>query len=106
MRVVVGVVLQGERLEGGVDDLLLGGRHDLEHGVRIEAIGPVDIGVAPSVVVEPFLDQLLGRDPTGRIEAAVLEELLVLEVDVVLAAAVLLDRWPPPSRGSAAPGTD
>src|SRR3990170_2083262 len=45
-----------------------------------------------SVVVQPLFDQLLGRDPPGGIEAAVFEELLVLEVDVVLAAAILLHR--------------
>ncbi len=74
-------------------------------GIEGARIGAASVGDR-SVVVEPLFDQLLGRDPAGRIEAAVFEELLVLEVDVVLAAAVLLDRWPRPSRGSAAPGTD
>src|SRR3990170_4037496 len=44
-----------------------------------------------SVVVETFLDQLLARHLSGGVEAAVVEELLVLEVHVVLAAAILLD---------------
>ena len=57
------------------------------------------------VVVEALLDELLLHRSTVRVEAGELEVLLVLEVHVVLAAAVLLDRDDRPSRGSAAPGT-
>src|SRR6188472_2503520 len=57
---------------------------------------PASVWRQPSVVVEPLLDQLLRGDPTRRIEAAVLEELFVLEVDVVLPAAILLDRGDDP----------
>ncbi len=45
-----------------------------------------------SVVVEALLDQLLLDRSTARVEAGELEVLLELEVDVVEAAAVLLDR--------------
>ena len=45
-----------------------------------------------SVVVEALLDELLLHRPTVRVEAGELEVLLELEVHVVLATAVLLDR--------------
>src|ERR1035437_10268 len=47
---------------------------------------------APSIVVETLLDELLLHRAAIWIEAGVLEVLLVLQVDVVLAAAVLLHR--------------
>ena len=47
---------------------------------------------APSIVVEALLDELLLDRSAVRVEAGELEVLLELEVDVVLAAAVLLDR--------------
>src|SRR4026209_1148972 len=50
------------------------------------------VGWPGSLIEEPFLDQLLGRHATVWIEAAVLEQLRVFQVDVVLATAVLLDR--------------
>src|SRR2546423_13781319 len=46
-----------------------------------------------SVVVEPLLDELLLHGPAAGVEAGELEMLLELEVDVVLPAAVLLDRY-------------
>src|SRR4026209_296260 len=50
------------------------------------------VGWPGSLIEEPFLDELLGGHATVRIEAAVLEQLLVFQVDVVLAAADLLER--------------
>src|SRR4029078_13059346 len=45
-----------------------------------------------SVVVQTLLDQLLLDGSSIGVEAAELEVLLELQVDVVLAAAILLDR--------------
>ena len=45
-----------------------------------------------SVVVQTFLDQFLLHGSTVRVEAGEFEVLLEFEVDVVLTAAVLLDR--------------
>src|SRR5688572_28433244 len=51
---------------------------------------------AASVVVEALLDELLLHRPTVRVEAGELELLLELEVHVVLATTVLLDRHDDP----------
>jgi hypothetical protein len=47
---------------------------------------------APLVGVEALLDEFLLHRPTVRVEAGELEVLLELEIHVVLAATVLLDR--------------
>src|SRR6478672_11521480 len=63
------------------------------HGRRVTSKTPPDESlVQPSVVVEPLLDELLLDGSTIRVEAGVLEVLLIFEVHIVLAAAVLLDR--------------
>ena len=72
-------------------------RSERTDAVRERGAQPRNAAMAPPrrralIVVEAFLDELFLHRPAVRVEAGELEVLLELEVDVVLATAVLLDR--------------